>query len=269
MIERFSQFPASLAERSRRISLDGIPALLAHPDGSTPAPWVLWLHGRTASKELDPGRYLRWLRAGVAAVAVDLPYHGERADPAMQAPERSLDTFEAMMLDMPGVLASLREEHRGLLDPSRAGIGGMSLGGMIALRALCEPHPFKAAVVEATTGWLEGQYFPQEFGLGSAPWPVHHPRERVRRLDAMSRVPAWRPIPLLAVHASGDRVVSWAGQSAFLDALRRRYVESGVDAGLVESLVFEETGAPEEHVGFGRFANDAKNAQAEFLARVL
>jgi len=77
-IERFSRLPSSLASRAKSVRFGDVPALLAHPDWETPAPVVLWMHGRTVSKELDPGRYLRWVRAGIAACAVDLPGHGER-----------------------------------------------------------------------------------------------------------------------------------------------------------------------------------------------
>ena len=32
---------------------------------------------------------------------------------------------------------------------------------------------------------------------------------------------------------------------------------------------FSETGAPQEHAGFGKYANDAKNIQLEFVKRVM
>src|SRR5690349_9852731 len=83
-MSRFSQFPSHLAQRSRTYRFGDVPVLLAHPDWLTPAPTVLWLHGRTATKELDPGRYLRWVRAGIAACAIDLPGHGERSDAKLQ-----------------------------------------------------------------------------------------------------------------------------------------------------------------------------------------
>src|SRR5262245_11172372 len=81
MIERFSQMPSALRANARwqRLGPSDIPALLVHPDWNSgqPAPMVLWMHGRTVNKELDPGRYLRWMRAGIGACAVDLPGHGE------------------------------------------------------------------------------------------------------------------------------------------------------------------------------------------------
>jgi hypothetical protein len=38
---------------------------------------------------------------------------------------------------------------------------------------------------------------------------------------------------------------------------------------LIESHTWPTTGAPEEHVGFGKVSNDAKNIQTAFLARHL
>lgn len=65
VIERIARFPAYLAERSKSLWLDGdIPALPAHPDWERPPPTAFWLHGQTANKTL--GRYLRWIRAGIA-----------------------------------------------------------------------------------------------------------------------------------------------------------------------------------------------------------
>lgn len=59
MDDRFARFPSDLAWRTRaaRLGPSRVPALLAHPDWTTPAPVVIWMHGRTVSKELDPGRY--------------------------------------------------------------------------------------------------------------------------------------------------------------------------------------------------------------------
>jgi hypothetical protein len=58
----------------------------------------------------------------------------------------------------------------------------------------------------------------------------------------------------------------------FIEALRasleRRDGASGAGA-MIELKTWEKTGAPEEHAGFGTFGNEAKNAQVEFLARVL
>ncbi|MBZ0173007.1 MAG: hypothetical protein K8E66_11540, partial [Phycisphaerales bacterium] len=74
----FAQLPKSVRDHARtaRLGAHGLPALLAHPDWSTPHPVCIWLHVRRVFKEMDPGRYSRWLQAGVAVCAIDLPGHG-------------------------------------------------------------------------------------------------------------------------------------------------------------------------------------------------
>lgn len=285
-MSRFSQFPKALAAQSRTVRLPapgvpgGIPALLAHPDWSTRAPTMIWLHGRTANKELDPGRYLRWLRAGIATCAIDLPGHGERFDEALQSPARTLDVLAQAIAEIDHVVEALAaDEYRGssgggggCFDLDRMGLGGMSAGGMVTLRRLCDGHDFVCAAVEATTGWLAALYDPSLLGEGAAPkhrWTHAHPREKIAALDPIEHLAGFPPIPLLALHSEADEVVSIAGQRAFVERLRAHYRGRGADAALVEFVTFPTTGAPEEHVGFGRLSNDAKNTQTEFLVRNL
>lgn len=268
MIERFARFPAALAQRTRpaRLGPAGVPALLAHPDWERPAPVVVWMHGRTVNKELDPGRYLRWIRAGLAACSLDLPGHGERAVKGMDSPGRTLDVLEQMIGEIDGVVAALAgPEWNSVFDPSRLAIGGMSAGGMATLRRLCDPHRFACAAVEATTGDLESLYHPDP----ARPWPETHPEGRVARLDPMKHLNGWRPIPLLLLHSEADRVVPIAGVRSFVAALRGRYASQGADPASVELVTWPETGAPDEHSGFGKFSNDAKNTQADFLRKHL
>src|SRR4051812_49964812 len=128
MIERFVRFPQALATKSRltRLGAGGVPALLAHPDWQRPAPVAIWLHGRTATKELDPGRYLRWIRAGIAVCAIDLPSHGERADTAHQTSADAPDVIAAAVGEIDSVVEHLgAPEYLDVFDTARLGIGGM------------------------------------------------------------------------------------------------------------------------------------------------
>lgn len=272
MDDRFTKLPRALEERTRFIKLgeSGVPTLLAIPDSPRPAPCCIWLHGRTAFKELDPGRYLRWIRAGVGACAIDLPGHGGRAaERDGHDPGASLGTLEQLIPEIDQIVRALAEGEQGeLIDASRLAIGGMSLGGMGALRRLCDEHPFLCAAVEGAAGSLRDLYFP-EAGRDAAPSNVRHDPERVRPLDPIEHLDTWRPIPLLVLHSESDRLVPWHAQQRFVDALRARYRSVGADPGLIEVTTWPETGAPEEHLGFGRFSNDAKNLQTEFLSRHL
>jgi alpha-beta hydrolase superfamily lysophospholipase len=270
MDQRFAEFPKYLSARARSVDLAGVPAMVALPDeeerGGRAVPAVVWMHGRTASKEMDPGRYMRWVRAGMAAVALDLPGHGERLDPAMQEPAATLDVLERMLGDLDGVVAALRDVAG--IDAGRLGIGGMSLGGMVALRRLCEPHGFAAAAVEGTCGWLEGVYFPGEFGMPTRAWPIDHPRERVRRLEATSNLAGMKPLPMLVLHSEADEMVAWEAQRRFVEDLRGHYASRGADPGLVRLKTWARTGAPREHIGFGSVSHEAKTLQTEFFAGV-
>lgn len=269
--ERFRQLPRALAERTRVARLAGVPALIAHPDWKTPCPTMIWMHGRTVNKELDPGRYLRWIRAGIAAVALDLPGHGERLDPAFQDRRTTLAMVRQMAGEIDGVVDAMAGPEFGhLFDFERLGIGGMSAGGMATLLRLCEPHDFAAAAVEGTTGWLSGLFFPESAGhAGETPWGVSQDRALVESLDPMSRVDSMAAIPMLFLHTRTDRTVPFDRLVPFIEALRASIERRGGAGAMIELKTWEKTGAPEEHAGFGVFGNEAKNAQVEFLSRVL
>ena len=249
-----SPMPKSLRAHARWERLAGVPALLVHPDApgapTTPRPFLLWMHGRTAFKEMDNGRYLRLLRAGIGSVAIDLPAHGERADATLQSSERTMEVIEAALADLPRVLDALAALPG--FDLSRAAIGGMSLGGMVTLAHLCRPHRFRAAVVEATTGdWTH---------LAGA---AHDPA-RADAMEPARHLDRWKPTPLLALHAELDEWIHLDWQRTFLERLRGMNGEAPVDL-----MVFPRTGAPHEHVGFGTFGPQAKDAGTEFLVRHL
>lgn len=279
---RFAQFPRSLARRARvgRMGAQGqIPVLLVHPDWHTetpgpiePRPVILWMHGRTVSKELDPGRYLRFARAGIATCAIDLPGHGERLDASLQGPAHTLDVIAQMVGEVDLVMDGLRAFPE--FDLTRTAIGGMSAGGMVTLRRLSDPdapHAFTCATVEGSTGWLGGLYFPQESGLRDRVerWSVEHDHAKVAALDPMIRLDGFRPLPLLAMHSEADQMVPIEGQRRFLDALRAKYLTKGAPGSWIRLQTWPTTGAPQEHSGFGKVATEAKTIQTEFLAECL
>ncbi len=258
------KLPAALEERTRRLTLAGVPALVSHPDWDSPAPTLIWMHGRTAFKELDSGRYLRCVRAGIATVALDLPMHGERAEPGGDEPANTLRVLKQMVAEIDGVVDALAvsPETRGRFDANRLAIGGMSAGGMATLRRLCDPHPFVCAHVEATCGDLRALY-------ASPAAPVHHADSDVAPLDPAQHLDGWRPIPLQALHTTGDEVVPIDIQRSFLDRLRARYRAQGADPAMISLVEYEQTGAPREHAGFGRYGHPSKESMVAFLRTYL
>lgn len=267
--QRLSALPNALRSQTifRSLSPAGVPALLAHPDkawhesGAAPAarPVVLWMHGRTVSKELDPGRYLRWQRAGIATCAIDLPGHGERLNDAFQNADHTLALAEQCAGEIDAVVEALgAPEFNGAFDLEKIAIGGMSAGGVVAIVRLCRPHRFRAAAVEATAGDFS---FMQGRGFFVEPW--------ASRLNPITHLSEWRAIPFLALHSEADEWIPVGAMSSFIAAIRERYAALGSEPGLVEFHTWPKTGAPNEHYGFGKVSNEAKNLQTDFLIRHL
>ncbi len=259
---------SALEERTKREILAGtIPALIAHPDWQTPSPLVLWMHGRTSRKEIDSGRYLRLIRAGIGVCAIDLPGHGDRADETLQTASGTVEMLTRALPEVDiAIEALLQGPHASVFDGERLGIGGISAGGMVTLRRLCEPHGFACAAVEATSGWLEGLYFPED---GKSRWPVDHASEAVAAIDPSEHLDGFEPLPLMAMHSEADELVPFAVQERFIERLREHYEAKGADPGMIELVTWPETGAPQEHLGFGRHAHEAKNIQVDFYKKHL
>lgn len=226
---------------------------------------------------------MRCLRAGIATCAVDLPHHGERFDEEGQRPQATLHTLREAIPEIDLVVDALADPiFAGAFDLDRLAIGGMSMGGMATLRRLCDPHPFVAAAVECTTGWLSGLYVPEKApgrsDGGSCNfvipkwvkdrWPGEPPYDVIAEIDPSQHLTGFRPIPLLALHAETDEIIPWGQMQTFLAMLRGHYRDMGADPAMIQFQTWRDTGAPNEHAGFGVFGNEAKNAQANFLTRV-
>lgn len=263
MDDRFKQLPSALAKQTKivRLGSTGIPALLAHPDWRKPAPTVIWMHGRTADKTLDNGRYLRWIRAGIAACAIDLPGHGERLEPERQQPTSTPGVIEEAVGEIDHIIEALADpQWNSVFDTDRLAIGGMSAGGMATLRRLCDTHLFTCAAVESTAGNLRLLY-------SQPAWPDHD-HAQVARIDPMQHLAHWRPIPLLVLHSEADRIVPLECMTTFLEALHPKYQAAHMP-NAITLKAWPTTGAPDEHSGFGRVASEAKTLQVEFLTKHL
>jgi len=265
--DRFKELPQSLQAKSKHIRLgDNVPALVVHPDfdkpTQSPRPWVLWIHGRTVYKELDPGRYNRWARAGIGAIAIDLPGHGERFTDDGHSPTQTVQNLTQCINEIPAVIQSIAD--LGIFDMTKSAIGGMSAGGMVTSRILCNNHKFLGASLECTTGNLIGLYFPTDSSQSSLS-RIHHDRSEVEAIDTPSHLDTFKPIPLLAMHNKGDTIIPYQSQADFIQTLKSHYQTNNTNPDLIQFITFDNTGAIQEHAGFGKFAAEAKDKQLAFF----
>lgn len=250
MSEKFETLPSRLKAVSTLHEIAGVPCLIVKED-DTPRPFLFWIHGRTAYKELDPGRYLRCVRSGINVCAVDLPGHGERLEPELQGANRILPVVMQMANEIDGIIEGLSEI--GGFDVTKAALGGMSAGGMASIQRCLKPHPFKALVLEATCGdWSLLRSKAMCAGLSDADFHEVNPIEHIDE---------WENVPVLSFHSKKDEWIPFEAAESFLSALRTHCRSESS----IEMVSFEKTGAPFEHVGFGRQSPKVKEMQVEFL----
>ena len=171
-----------------------IPAVLRLPRASEPVPAALLLHGYASRKEdmaESVGEVLTPL--GIATLSIDLPLHGERADPFELRSVR--DPFELAARWRTAIeearlalrfLAARRE-----IDRERLGLVGYSLGSYLSL-AVAERDGAARAVVLAAGGDLP------DFPLAQLIRSVADPLRGVRALAGR---------PLLMVHGRRDQTI--------------------------------------------------------------
>jgi len=160
-----------------------------------------------------------------------------------------------MASEIDGILADL--QAHGCFDMQYACIGGMSAGGMAAIQRLLTPHPFKLAVLEATTGdFASMREFPLCEGLSTAELDAVNP---------MKHLTAWRDIPVIAFHSRHDAWIPFDGQAHFMQTIK----DNSDHPASIEFVTFDKTGAPYEHIGFGRESAFVKEVQVEFVLKHL
>ena len=122
-----------------------VPAVLWTPlEARAPLPLVLIGHGGGGHK-LDDSRLdlaARYTERGVAAAAIDGPWHGERAVPR---PAWRASAVDAMVEDWRATLDGL--EALPEIDGARVGYGGVSMGTMFGLPFVASDVRVRAAVL--------------------------------------------------------------------------------------------------------------------------
>ena len=171
-----------------------IPALLRLPAAVGPVPAALLLHGLASRKEDmadSVGEAL--LPLGIASLSIDLPLHGDRADPfelrSVRNPFELAERWRTAIIEARLALRFLAARRE--IDRDRLAVIGYSLGSYLSL-AVAERDRAPRAVVLAAGGDLP------DFPFAALIRSVADPMRGVRALAGR---------PLLMVHGRRDRTI--------------------------------------------------------------
>lgn len=128
-----------------------VPAVWLTPP-SPNAPTVLLLHGFSSSKERmahSVGHALQQL--GVASLALDLPFHGERDGErgveSLKNPLALVGAWKSAIAEARAAVTWLSEQRE--TDATRLGVVGYSLGGFLALMAAADDERLRVVALAA------------------------------------------------------------------------------------------------------------------------
>lgn len=171
-----------------------VPGMLRLPAGTDRAPAALLLHGYASRKEdMADSVGAALLPLGIASLSIDLPLHGDRADPfelrSIRNPFEFVARWRTAIEEAQLALRFL--SARSEIDRDRLALVGYSLGSYLSL-AVAERDRAPHAVVLAAGGDLP------DFPFASLIRSVADPLAGVRALNGR---------PLLMVHGRRDHTI--------------------------------------------------------------
>jgi fermentation-respiration switch protein FrsA (DUF1100 family) len=191
-----------------------VPALLWLPaTGQAPYPCVVTLHGIGMTKEDIRPLAALLVPAGMAVLAYDAQYHGERKRDAESILSpliyRSRDALVQTVVDGRRVVDYLLTRPE--IDPQRIGLVGLSLGGILGGVLAGEEPRFKAvALVVAGGGWGDILRLSRNAAAvalrnaGLEPAAAQAALDPVDPIHFVARIP---PRPLLFINGRKDEII--------------------------------------------------------------
>jgi uncharacterized protein len=186
-----------------------VPAVLYRPaDPDMRPPVVVVGHGAGSSKD-DPVMrplFLHWAAEGIACVAIDAPFHGERTARLVDPTAILMRPFDGLHFGVQTAVDTMRAvdwvQTRLDLDAHRLGFAGFSMGSILGVQFVAMDERVRAAVFALGGAGLL-HYF-----AGMAPPERRRDFDLVAEaLDPLHYAPLIAPRPVLMVNGRHDSII--------------------------------------------------------------
>ncbi len=197
---------------------------------SDPLPFIIFVHGFTSAKENNLHYAYHLAQTGFRVLLPEALYHGER-NLGLSGNELNLHFWEIVLqtIDELDILKHTFEE-RNLIDPSRIGVVGTSMGGIVTLGALTKYNWIKAATS------LMGMPYYEQFALSQINYMKEKGIEiavedeelaqlmsRIIEFDLSKQPEKLQNRPLLFWHGMRDEVVPYKHTYHFYETIKPLY----------------------------------------------
>jgi uncharacterized protein len=193
-------------------------------------PLIIFLHGFTSTKERNMHYAYLFAEKGFRVVMPEAKYHGERGE---GMPERELGFhFWEIVITSIEELATIKDElvGEGLVDPSRIGIAGTSMGGITTLGALAKYEWIKSGVslmgnpsFEQFALWQLNEMEKRKIQLGLSNDEISALLNQLKKYDLSQQPEKLNKRPLLFWHGKQDTVVPYQAAYHFYEQNRKSY----------------------------------------------
>jgi len=193
-------------------------------------PFIIFVHGFTSAKENNLHYAYLLSQKGFRVLLPEALYHGER-NPGLSGNDLNFHFWEIVLqtIDELDVLKHSFEEKQ-LIDPSRIGVVGTSMGGIVTLGALTKYKWIKAATSLMGMPYYEQLAISQikkmkETGVEI---PVQdeelaHLMDKIKELDLSKQPEKLYSRPLLFWHGKQDAVVPYKYTYHFYETIKPLY----------------------------------------------
>ncbi|MBS4188847.1 prolyl oligopeptidase family serine peptidase [Bacillus sp. FJAT-49705] len=193
-------------------------------------PFIIFIHGYTSRKEFNLHYAYLLAEKGFRVILPEAIYHGERSS-GLSGNELNFYFWDIVLrtIDELEILKQTFEEQK-LIDPSRIGIVGTSMGGIITLGALTK-YPW----IKAATSLMGMPYYEKfanlqinEMKKKGIKIPVSEEEmsqlmSKLRELDLSLQPQKLGNRPLLFWHGKQDSVVPYSPTYHFYESIRPLY----------------------------------------------